>query len=163
MADVEPLARPRRIAPPKPLPAPVARERAKDESAVLAELLVHPIDIDDSIDSGDELVYLAPGIARSVVRRLRRGHWVTEAEVDLHGLTQPEAAGAIAAFLRTCLARGRRCVRVIHGKGLGSKNREPVLKGKVKHWLMQRDEVLAYCQAPPMQGGGGAMLVLLRG
>jgi DNA-nicking Smr family endonuclease len=77
-------------------------------------------------------------------------------------MSRAEARDALAAFLREAVRRARRCVRVVHGKGLGSKNREPVLKGKVKGWLAQREEVLAFCQAPAVQGGSGALLVLLR-
>ena len=97
-----------------------------------------------------------------MARMLRRGHWVIQDEIDLHGLTAPEAHALLAAFLAASLRRGLRCVRVIHGKGLRSKNREPVLRNKVARWLMQRDEVLAYCQARRTEGGSGAVVVLLK-
>jgi len=97
-----------------------------------------------------------------VVRRLRRGHWSLQSQIDLHGLRVDEAREALALYLVSCVKREQRCVRVVHGKGLGSVNREPVLKGKVLKWLTQRDEVLAFCQAPPADGGSGALLVLLR-
>jgi DNA-nicking Smr family endonuclease len=87
---------------------------------------------------------------------------VVQAYIDLHGMNREEAREALGAFLAAVRRRGYRCVRIIHGKGLGSKNREPVLKAKVKTWLARREEVLAYCQAPDHQGGGGAMLVLLK-
>jgi DNA-nicking Smr family endonuclease len=87
---------------------------------------------------------------------------VVQDQLDLHGLTRAEAHEALAAFLRTAVRYARRCVRIVHGKGLGSKNREPVLKVKVKVWLARRQEVLAFCQAPPAHGGSGAVLVLLR-
>jgi len=88
---------------------------------------------------------------------------VIQSQLDLHGLDRHQAREALADFLASCVKRGVRCVRVIHGKGLGSKNREPVLKTKVKHWLTQREEVLAYCQARPVDGGSGALVVLLKG
>jgi DNA-nicking Smr family endonuclease len=97
-----------------------------------------------------------------VIARLRRGHWVVQDQIDLHGLRVEEARDALAAFLNQALRREQRCLRVIHGKGLGSAGREPVLKGKVLKWLVQRDEVLAFCQAPPTDGGSGALIVLLR-
>jgi DNA-nicking Smr family endonuclease len=97
------------------------------------------------------------------LRKLRSGTWVIQNQLDLHGLDRHEARAALVDFLSGCVKRGVRCVRVIHGKGLGSKNREPVLKTKVKHWLTQRDEVLAYCQARPVDGGSGAVVVLLKG
>jgi DNA-nicking Smr family endonuclease len=87
---------------------------------------------------------------------------VVEDGIDLHGMNRVQAAEAVGAFLRDCRARKLRCVRIVHGKGLGSRNREPVLKGKLRKWLMVRDEVLAFCQAPANDGGGGAVLVLLK-
>jgi hypothetical protein len=97
-----------------------------------------------------------------VFRKLRRGHWILQGEIDLHGLTREEARVHLAAFLSECARRGTRCIRVIHGKGLRSRNKEPVLKAKVAHWLAQRDEVLAFCEATPRDGGSGAMFVLLK-
>ena len=98
---------------------------------------------------------------RSLLTRLRRGHWTVQGELDLHRLTRDEAHDALAEFLSDARNRGWRCVRVVHGKGLSSPNREPVLRGKVRRWLAQRDEVLAYCEAPRHAGGSGAVLVLL--
>jgi DNA-nicking Smr family endonuclease len=97
-----------------------------------------------------------------VLARLRRGHWSVQGELDLHRLTREEARDALTEFLNEARAAGWRCVRVVHGKGLSSPNREPVLKGKVRLWLAQRDEVLAYCEAPHHSGGSGAVLVLLK-
>ncbi|MDD5330283.1 MAG: Smr/MutS family protein [Sulfuricella sp.] len=124
-------------------------------------------DLSDHIPSeltegGEELSYLRPGMARLTLRKLRRGHWPIQAELDLHGMTSVEARASLIGFLDECKALGLRCVRVIHGKGLSSKNREPVLKLKAASWLMQRDEILAFCQAQPIDGGGGAAIVLLK-
>ena len=141
-------------------PAPIARQRLRDERAALAESL-GPVSLDDAIDSGDELAYLGDGLARGVLRKLRRGHWVVEDELDLHGMNRLEAAHAVSEFLRRCRLRRLGCVRIIHGKGLGSLNREPVLKGLLRKWLV-REEVLAFSQAPAAQGGSGAVLVLLK-
>ena len=160
VADAEPLAPSKRVVH-RPRAAPIARQRLRDERAALAESL-GPVSLDDAIDSGDELAYLAQGLGRDVLRKLRRGHWVAEDDLDLHGMNRVEAAAAVAAFLRRCLARRLRCVRIVHGKGLGSRNREPVLKTKLRKWLALRDEVLAFCQAPAADGGGGAVLVLLK-
>ena len=118
--------------------------------------------MDDALESGEELAYLRGGLARLTLRKLRRGHWVIQDGLDLHGLNRDEAALAVAAFLNQCASRGLRCVRIVHGKGLGSRNREPVLKAKLMNWLPRRDEVLAYCQAPASEGGSGAVLVLLK-
>ena len=97
------------------------------------------------------------------MRKLRRGHWVIQDELDLHGFTVPDARELLVEFLALCARKGLRCVRIIHGKGLRSKNRQPVLKQKVANWLMRRDEILAFCQARPTEGGGGAVVVLLKG
>jgi DNA-nicking Smr family endonuclease len=161
LAGVEPLAEPRRKPLARPRPSPLPRQTQRDERAALAESLDGPISVDDAMDSGDELVYAAPGVRRDVLRKLRRGHWVIEDEFDLHGMNRLQAAVAVAEFLRRCVQRRARCVRIIHGKGLGSRNREPVLKAKLRKWLL-REEVLAYCQAPAAEGGSGAVLVLLK-
>jgi DNA-nicking Smr family endonuclease len=160
-AGVEPLAAPRRVAAARKQPAPVAEQTRRDERAALEESLKGPLSIDDAIDSGEELAFLRDGLSRQLLRKLRRGHWVVEDSLDLHGMNRVEAAASVAAFLRRCRTRGVSCVRIVHGKGLGSRNREPVLKGKLRKWLAVRDEVLAFSQAPAADGGGGAVLVLL--
>jgi DNA-nicking Smr family endonuclease len=162
MADVRPIAAPRRVEPGRPRPEPVPLHSRRDERAALAESLSAPISLDDALDSGVELAYLRDGLPRQVLRKLRRGHWVVQDELDLHGLNRVQAAGRVIDFLRDCASRGARCVRIVHGKGRGSKNREPVLKAKLRKWLAPRDEVLAFCQAPAAQGGAGALLVLLK-
>ena len=106
--------------------------------------------------------FLAPRRADCGARKLRRGGWVIQGELDLHGHTGDEARIALAAFLNRCMLEDRRCVRIIHGKGHGSKNRLPVLKNKVRHWLTQREDVLAFCQARTVDGGAGAVIVLLK-
>jgi len=162
LAGVKPLAKPRRQLLRNPAPPPVPTQTRRDERAVLAESVAGPLSVDDALDSGVELTYLRDGVSRQVLRRLRRGHWVVQDGLDLHGMNRGEAAQHVAEFVRAAAARGMRCVRIVHGKGLGSKNREPVLKGKLRAWLMPRDEVLAYCQAPAAEGGSGALLVLLK-
>jgi DNA-nicking Smr family endonuclease len=162
LAGVKPLERVRRQALRKPAPPPVPAQTRRDERAVLAESVSGPLSVDDALESGIELTYLRDGVSRQVLRRLRRGHWVVQDGLDLHGMNRVEAAQQVAQFVRAAAARGLRCVRIVHGKGLGSKNREPVLKGKLRVWLTPRDEVLAYCQAPAAEGGSGALLVLLK-
>jgi DNA-nicking Smr family endonuclease len=162
VADVEPLAQDGRHDRGRPPPPPVPLHTKLDERAALVESLHGPVSVDDALDSGEELAYLREGHSRQVLRRLRRGHWVVQDSLDLHGMNRVTAADAAAQFLRASAARGLRCVRIVHGKGRGSKNREPVLKAKLRQWLPRREEVLGFCQAPAAHGGGGAVLVLLR-
>jgi DNA-nicking Smr family endonuclease len=163
MRDVVPLARPSRVEQPRPRPAPIPLKRLQDEREVLAESLMSDSHPDIGLTTGEELVYVRNGVPTHVLRRLRRGHWVVKDELDLHGMTSIEARLATATFLTGCVQRGIRCVRIVHGKGLRSPNRQPVLKGKLGHWLIVRDEVLAFCEARPVDGGSGAVMVLLRG
>ena len=113
-------------------------------------------------ENGEEFFFQRSGVAPLTMKRLRRGHWGIQSEIDLHGMTSDEARTGLIIFLDECKQLGLRCVRVIHGKGLSSRNREPVLKLKTASWLMQRDEVLAFCQARPEDGGSGAVIVLLK-
>lgn len=160
VADAQPLDARRKVVHQR-RPAPVPAQRLRDERAVLDESL-GPVSLDDALDSGTELTYLADGLRRDVLRKLRRGHWVVEDELDLHGMNRQVAALAVSQFLKGCKKRHVRCVRIVHGKGRGSHNREPVLKGLLRKWLL-REEVLAFSQAPAAQGGSGAVLVLLKG
>lgn len=151
-----------RIALPVPPPSPIARQHLADEQAALAESLSDDFTIDTLLDTDEELSYARPGVGRDVLSKLRRGHWVMQGELDLHGLRRDQARVALAEFLRDATRKGRRCVRIIHGKGLGSVNREPVLKQKVRNWLVQKSEVIAFCQARADEGGAGAVMVLLK-
>jgi len=162
VGEVQPLTTPptAKSAPPKPAPTPVQREA--DERQVLVEAISDEFDPESLLDTDDELSWQRPPLGADVVRKLRRGHWVLQDELDLHVARSDEARELVGDFLRDALRRGLRCVRVIHGKGLGSKDRQPVLKGKVRKWLMQRDEVIAFCSARAADGGSGAVVVLLR-
>ena len=143
-------------------PAPLPRQRERDEAAVLREAISDEFDVESLLETDDALSYRRSGIGPEVVRKLRRGVWSIQAQLDLHGLRRDEAREQLAAFLREAVAHGLRCVRVIHGKGNGSPGREPVLKAKVKTWLVQKNEVLAFAQARAADGGHGALMVLLR-
>ena len=162
VADAKPLPHHGKAIRKKDAPPPYPVQSHLDEHDALIESITAPLDAEDWMETGDEPNFLRAGLSRQVLRKLRRGVWVIQDQLDLHGFDRHEARAALSVFLASCLKRGIRCVRVIHGKGLGSKNREPVLKAKVKLWLAQRDEVLAYCQAKPVDGGSGAMLVLLK-
>lgn len=129
----------------------------------MLESLDDPDRWDVDAQSGEVLTWSQPGVSHELLRRLRRGYWSVQAELDLHGLTRDEAKLELVEFLYDCRRRGIRCVRIIHGKGLGSPDRLPILKTHVAHWLTRRKEILAYVQARPCDGGSGALSVLLRG
>lgn len=162
VADAVPLPPIGRADPKRPAPATVPRQRELDERAVLDASLSDEIGIEQYLETDEALSYRRHGIGPDVVRRLRRGEWAVKGQIDLHGLRTDEAREALGAFLNRALRDEWRCVRVIHGKGLGSAGREPVLKARVPRWLVQRQEVLAFCQARPNDGGSGALIVLLR-
>ena len=145
---------------PAPTP-PEPRQRALDEQAVLRESLSDEFDTSTLLHVDEHLSFRRPGIGPDVTARLRRGHWAVQGQIDLHGLRVDEARLALADYLREANRAGLRCVRVVHGKGLGSPGRTPVLKAKVHGWLIQKKEVLAFVQAKPLEGGAGALLVLL--
>lgn len=146
------------------LPAAPARPRtqAEDDAEVLRESLSDLFEVDHYLEEDPALNYAAPGIGNDVVKKMRKGHWPVQDELDLHGLRRDAARDAIGDFLRKSALRNHRCVRVIHGKGFGSKSQEPVLKSMVHSWLVQKDDVIAFCQARPSEGGDGALVVLLR-
>ncbi len=143
-------------------PEPVAAQLALDERAVLVEALSDGFDAGSLLDTDDALSYRKPGIGIDVVLRLRRGEWSIQRQIDLHGLRSPDARDALSGFIREAHKHGIRCVRVVHGKGLGSPGKTPVLKSRVQNWLVQKKEVLAFAQARPLDGGAGALVVLLR-
>jgi DNA-nicking Smr family endonuclease len=157
--DVNPLRQAKRP-PERERRRPRASSRRADEARVLADSLAfdaHDLDV----ESGDELGFRREGISESVLRRLRRGEYAVRDEIDLHGMTQDEARAALGAFLAEAAHHDRHCVRVIHGKGLGSGHRGPVLKSAVNRWLRRHAAVAAFCSARRNDGGTGALYVLL--
>lgn len=162
IGDVALLSPSNRAEPGTPRPLPIPRHHLADEQAALEESLSDEFNVDTLLDTDEELSYARGNIGSDTLRKLRRGHWVIQAQLDLHGMRREEAREALAEFLRNAVKRGVRCVRVIHGKGLGSVNKEPVLKSKVRSWLVQKEEVIAFCQARAADGGAGALVVLLK-
>lgn len=162
MSDVTPLRRLSKVAHDDPLPRAIATQKVRDDRQALADNLSDAVTWDAGAGAGDELSFARNGIGPQTLKKLRRGYWVVQDELDLHGLTSAEARATLAEFLDRCLHRNVRCVRIIHGKGLRSRNREPVLRQKVGSWLIQREEVLAFRQASPSDGGSGAVMVLLK-
>ena len=161
--DVRRLRNPGRVVHATKPRAPLPLQRLEDDRQVLRYSLSDEAQHDLELESGDTLAFMRSGLARQVLRKLRSGHWATQDQLDLHGSRSDEARTLLVAFLARAVKRGYRCVLVVHGKGLGSKNREPVLRRKVASWLAQRNEVLAFCQARPVDGGSGAVAILLKG
>lgn len=145
----------------KPRPKPVAHFHELDEKKALEESFYDPRNPDE-FGAEPPLEYVAPGVQKRLMRRLRRGTVPVQAVLDLHGKTQAEAHPRVAEFLEASIARGHSCVRIIHGKGFRSGPGGPVLKIAVARWLSRRHDVLAYCSARPVDGGTGAVYVLLR-
>lgn len=161
MRDAKPIAAPRRadLSPAKPKPR--ARFARADERAALAESF--DFDRDDlEMSSGEALRFHRPGVGRRTMRKLARGTYAVQAEIDLHGMTVAEARPRLAEFIESAARSGKTCVRVVHGKGLGSGQRGAVLKSSVNHWLRRWDYVLAFVSTRQVDGGTGAIYVLLR-
>jgi DNA-nicking Smr family endonuclease len=163
VGPVTPLRTMDRVIHDREQPTPEPRQREADERAVLLQALSDEIDIDTLLDTDETLSFRRDGISLEVVRKLRRGHWSLQAQLDLHGLRRDAAREALGLFIHDSARRGLRCVRVVHGKGHGSPGREPILKGRVRRWLVQKHEVLAFVQARASDGGAGALIVLLNG
>lgn len=142
-------------------PAPIPVQQQLDEQRVLRESLSDEFDVTTLLDADDAMSFRRPGINTDVTRKLRAGEWSIQREIDLHGMRSDEARDALGAFVRDAHKQGIRCVRVVHGKGLGSPGKQPVLKAKVQRWLIQKNETLAFVQAKPAEGGAGALVVLL--
>lgn len=159
---VEPLRVPPRVHLPPDQPPPIPVQQQLDDQRVLQEAISDEFDASTLLDVDDAMSFRRPGVGTDVTRKLRKGDWSIQREIDLHGLRREDAREALAAFIREAHRQGIRCVRVVHGKGLGSPGKTPVLKGKVQSWLVQKDEVLAFVTARADEGGAGALVVLLR-
>jgi DNA-nicking Smr family endonuclease len=144
-----------------PKPPPQARFRRADEQAVLQESLMVPEDA-ALLGTGDEVGFRRPNVPEAILIKLRRGQYAVDAEIDLHGLNAAQAKNALREFIADAVARHMHCVRVIHGKGRRSGPRGPVLKNIVNHWLQRSNHVLAFGSARAVDGGSGALYVLLR-
>jgi DNA-nicking Smr family endonuclease len=158
MADVKPLRRPDRIEPTAPRPAAVARQQEEDDREVLRQLATagHPEDH----ETGDELLYLRPGYQARLLRRLRRGHYSIADSIDLHHMDVATARQVLADFIESALTQQRACVRIVHGKGLRSRDL-PRLKLMTGRVLRRHPRVIAFAPCRPADGGTGATIVLL--
>ena len=146
---------------PKAPRLPVPTQLQIDEAKVVQDSLSDEFDVSTLLDTDDALSFRRPGVGPEVTRKLRKGDWAIQREIDLHGLRSDEARLALTTFIREAHKYGIRCVRVVHGKGLGSPGKTPVLKSKVHSWLVQKNQVMAFVQAKPAEGGAGALVVLL--
>ncbi len=161
IGKVQPLPAHDRVPKPKIPVQPIAQQQQKDDAAVLREAISDEFDAGTLLDVDDALSYRRSGIGADVTTKLRKGDWAIQKQIDLHGQRRDDARELLSAFIRDCHKQGLRCVRVVHGKGLGSPGKVPVLKGRVQSWLVQKKEVLAFVQARPIDGGAGALVVLL--
>ena len=140
---------------------PVPNQTIISEQNTLNQMANDPFDVPD-IENGDELYFRRDGVQQQIMRKLRRGQFAIESELDLHGMTVNIAKKELDNFLSLCRSRNHRCIRIIHGKGHGSVDKIPVLKNKLNKWLQKYDSILAYCSAPPNDGGSGAVYVLIK-
>lgn len=143
-------------------PAPIPKQHYLEQEAIRHDMLSDYYDPAD-LETGDELLFARQGIQHSIIHKLRRGQYSINAELDLHGLFVRDAREAVVNFLRDCQYTHKRCVRIIHGKGYNSWQKQPILKVKLNNWLRQREEVMAFCSARQVDGGTGAVYVLLKG
>ncbi len=160
VAGAKPIKARKKPVPRRAKPPPRARFADTERRAVLEESLKLDLQDTDAF-TGEDLWYAKPGVQHALMRKLRRGQFSPRAELDLHGLRSEDARVIVAEFLYGAQQRNYRCVRIIHGKGLGSGPKGPVIKQKLGGWLRQRKDVLAFCSARPVDGGSGALYVLL--
>ncbi|MCP4299146.1 MAG: DNA mismatch repair protein MutS [Gammaproteobacteria bacterium] len=161
ISDAKPLKRDDRVPEMKPKPIPRARFAKADEREVLNESLRDDIDTIEQ-GSGAGLRFHRASVGRRTMRKLARGGYSVQAEIDLHGMTIAEAKPRLADFIDYNAMQGNLCVRIVHGKGLGSGDRGPVLKNAVNRWLRKWESVLAFVSTRQVDGGTGAVYVLLQ-
>jgi len=161
VSGAKPLRTEDRVEIPKRRPKPKARFTRADEKKALRESLEGDIDTMER-GNADSMRFSRPSVGRRTMRKLSRGRFSVQAEIDLHGMTVAEAKPRLADFIEYSAQQGLLCVRIVHGKGLGSGDRGPVLKNSVFHWLRKWNTVLAFVSARQVDGGTGAVYVLLQ-
>jgi len=161
MSGAKPLRSGERVPAPKIKPKPKARFSRADEERALQETLEADIDTMEA-GNAESMRFHRQSVGRRTMRKLARGKYAVQAEIDLHGMTIAEAKPRLADFIDYSVKQKLTCVRVVHGKGLGSGHRGPVLRNKVNHWLRKWDTVLAFVSARQVDGGTGAVYVLLQ-
>lgn len=161
VSDAKPLRHSSKVPEHRPRARAQAQFKRRDEREALLQSLEADVETSEHA-AGESLRFARPSVGRRTMRKLARGNFSVQDEIDLHGMTVAEARQALHEFVGVCATRGHTCIRIVHGKGLGSGNRGPVLKGKVNKWLRQWDAVLAFVSARQVDGGTGAVYVLLR-
>ena len=141
-------------------PPPLPFSKAAEEENINTDIFYNHNIME--VETEEELLFTRAGIQHTVFAKLRRGQFTIKAELDLHGMVVRVAQLEVKNFLRQCQYRNIRCARIIHGKGYGSKTKQPILKNKLNLWLPQCGEVLAFCSARPSDGGTGAVYVLIK-
>ncbi|NOQ34283.1 MAG: DNA mismatch repair protein MutS [Methylococcaceae bacterium] len=138
-------------------PKPIPKSQTDEDENPFTESPV----LGEQLRAEDSMSFLSTGLQKNVLKKLRRGYFGLDAELDLHGLNSREAKHHLQHFLHDCVEDGCRCVHIIHGKGYRSEDGFPILKNSVNIWLRQHNDVQAFCSASPREGGTGAVLVLL--
>jgi len=159
IGKVTPVKSDKRSVVPTQKPKPYPKKKNSNIADKLTLAQTEPI---NALHAEDTFSYISSGLQKNVLKKMRRGHYGLDAELDLHGLTSAEAKRELIKFLHYCEQDGCRCVRIIHGKGYRSENNLPVLKNDLNIWLRQHQEVQAFCSAAQKDGGAGAVVVLLR-
>lgn len=149
-----------RIAPYRKPIDPIPRQRLLDDQRVMEELLAES-DETASYESGDELKFLRSGYSTRLLKKLRRGDYAIQDELDLHGLNSGEAKIETHGFINECARDNVRAVRIVHGKGRNSAGRTPVIKRMLLGWLAKNQHVIGVVSTPANDGGTGAVYVLL--
>ncbi len=160
---VEPIRTKKRAELPHPKPAPIPRQTQAEHKAVLQASISDYVDPLTFLQSEDGRCLWRDGLPPDICKKLRRGDWTVQNHIDLHGLRVDPAREAVMQFLKASQKSGARCVRIVHGKGYGSEGGHSVLKEKVRRWLKQCDCVMAFAEAQEIDGGSGALIVLLKG
>lgn len=140
-------------------PRPVPRKQVLEQVDPLQKEVDHEL---ETLLQEDKVAFIAPGLQKAVLKKLRKGYYGIDGDIDLHGQTSRQAQQHLLRFLHDCVERGWRCVQIIHGKGYNSPDQQPVLKNDLNLWLRQHRDVLAFCSTPPRAGGTGALYVLLK-
>ncbi len=159
IGQVKPIKNSNQIQPDKSRPKPYPQKNQQAKNSHFNAASGHEI---DRLAQEDSVSFLAAGLQKNVIKKLRKGHFGLDASIDLHGLTSKEANQYLYRFIEDSLEKGYRSVHIIHGKGYRSDDNQPVLKNDINHWLRQHKQVQAFCSAAPRDGGTGAVMVLLK-